>query len=188
MSLTISATCMSQLCATCDLSSCPSHYLTNVVSFLPNSLSKPQPSLQRLCPFSLGLPLPGRTVPRSPQLPALGLSPLTSAPAWLSFLPGPRSAFIATSQHKDPPTHRFSHSGAGVSEADGSLPRSAWAWWARGCLASLCVFPGAHCRSKNGPSLVLMQNTPNHAKNYLAAWAWLMGIQGSRDVSEPTDS
>lgn len=33
-----------------------------------------------------------------------------------------------------------------------------------------------------------MQNTPNHAESYLAAWAWLMGIQGSRDVSEPTDS
>ena len=86
MSLTISAPCMSQVSAACDLSSYPSHYLTNMVSFPPNSLSKPQPSLQCLCPFSLGLPLARRTVPRSPQLPALGLSPLTSSP-----LPGSHS-------------------------------------------------------------------------------------------------
>lgn len=48
MSLTISAPCMSQVSAACDLSSYPSHYLTNMVSFPPNSLSKPQPSLQCL--------------------------------------------------------------------------------------------------------------------------------------------
>lgn len=71
--------------------SCPSHYLTNMVSFLPNSLSKVQLSLQHLCPFSLGLPLPGRTIPRSPQLPALGLSPLTPSPR-LALVPA-RAAF-----------------------------------------------------------------------------------------------